>query len=433
MRAKPFLNARMSLVDLTGTELLADEHGKLTTFCVWYISNIILPMKKRILFSASLFHAFNDATTVIVPMIFPVLFSQQFIIQKYSHIGILSNIGLLTTFIFQIVIANYAHKFEYKYLLLFSAIGISVAVLAITLSVSFLSMLILYFLMRIFTSFYHPVGIATVSKAHPDQGLDFAMGIQSGSGNLGVLIAFISAGYLAQNFGWKMPLYVCAGVSVFLGITSFLAVRNISLKGKSRLRPEFSCWIEALKDIKTYILGFVFGGACWGTTVYYAPSLFNHKFKVPIGNTGIFLALWIGTGAVVTYFFGYISNRAGREKISLSSIAGSTVFLVSLGTASVLGLAAAALILFGAFLFLIYPAFQSFVAKKVPAKNQVLAFSIVANIKMLTGSIVVLISGFLSDRFGINSPFLFLVGLGVLVLVIYLFKKDSPLFASRHA
>jgi FSR family fosmidomycin resistance protein-like MFS transporter len=390
-------------------------------------------MKKRILFSASLFHAFNDATTVIVPMIFPVLFSQQFIIQKYSHIGILSNLGLLVTFLFQIVIASYAHKFEYKHMLLLSACGISVSVLLITLSVNFVSMLFLYLLMRTFTSFYHPIGIATVSKTHPDQGLDFAMGIQSGSGNLGVFVAFISAGYLAQNFGWKMPLYVCAGVSIFCGITSFLAVRKITLKGKSPVRPDLSSWVEALKDIKIYVLGFIFGGACWGTTVYYAPSLFNHKFKVPIGNTGVFLALWIGVGTLMTYFFGYLSKRAGREKISLTSMIGSTVFLFFLGTAAVLGIAAISLILFGAFLFLIYPAFQSFVGKKVSEKNQVLAFSIVANIQMITGSIVVLISGFLSDRFGISSPFLFLVGVGVLILVFYLFRKKSPLISRRHS
>ncbi|MEE8604237.1 MAG: MFS transporter [Candidatus Aminicenantaceae bacterium] len=390
-------------------------------------------MKKRILFSASLFHAFNDASTVIVPMIFPLLFSQQFIIKNYSHIGIISNLGLLTTFLFQIVIANYAHKFEYKHLLLLSSLGISVSVLLITLSANMVSMLFLYLLMRGFTSFYHPIGIATVSKAHPDQGLDFAMGIQSGSGNLGVFVAFISAGYLAQNFGWKMPLYVCAGVSVFLGLASYFSVRKISLRRKSSVRPNFSSWIEALKDIKTYIPGFIFGGACWGTTVYYAPSLFNHKFEVPLGNTGVFLALWIGTGTVMTYFYGYLSKRTGRERLSFTSMIGSTVFLFVLGMASVLGIAAIALILFGAFLFLIYPAFQSFVANKVPEKNQVLAFSIVANIKMITGSVVVLIAGFLSDKFGINSPFLFLIGLGVLVLANYLFKKDSPLLARRNS
>jgi MFS family permease len=389
-------------------------------------------MKKKILISASLFHAFNDATTVTVPMIFPLLFDQQFIIQKYFHIGILSYLGLMMTFMFQIVIANYAHKFEYKRMLLLSALGISVSIFLITFSVNFISMLFLYLLMRAFTSFYHPIGIATVSKAHPDQGLDFAMGIQSGSGNLGVFVAFISAGYLAQNYGWKMPLYVASVASLILGLTSYLGVRNISLVREKTIRPDLSAWIEAVKDIRFYFFGFIFGGACWGTTVYYAPSLFNHRFKVPLGNTGVLLALWIGIGTIMTYFFGLLSKRIGRNRLSLISFAGSTVFLFLLGAAAVLGLAVVSLIFFGVFLFLIYPAFQSFVANKVAGKNQVLAFSIVANIQMLSGSITVLIAGFLSDRFGINSPFLFLVILGLAVIIFYVSKKNSFSLASRN-
>jgi FSR family fosmidomycin resistance protein-like MFS transporter len=390
-------------------------------------------MKKRILFSASLFHAYNDASTVIVPMIFPLLYSQQFIVKSYSHIGILSNLGLLTTFLCQIVIANYAHKLEYKTTLILSSFGIALSVLLITLSANMVTMLLFYLLMRSFTSFYHPVGIATVSKAHPDQGLDFAMGIQSGSGNLGVFIAFISAGYLAQNFGWKMPLYVCAGVCVFLGLTGYFSVRKTSLRGKSPVRPQFSSWKETLNDIKPYIPGFIFGGACWGTTVYYAPSLFNHQFHVPLGNTGVFLALWIGTGTVMTYFYGYLSKRKSRKSLSMASLMGSTVFLLVLGMSSTLPIAALVLILFGAFLFLIYPALQSFVAEKVPEKNQVLAFSLVANIKMITGAVIVLIGGFLSDNFGINSPFLFLVVLGIIVSAYYLLKSHSPLRSNKSS
>ncbi|MDH4219804.1 MAG: MFS transporter [Candidatus Aminicenantes bacterium] len=384
-------------------------------------------MKKKVLISASLFHALNDATAVTVPMIFPLLFSQQFIIKRYSHIGILSNLGLFVTFLFQIVIAHHAHKFEYRRMLLLSILGISVSLLLITLSGNFLSMLLFYLLMRVFISLYHPVGIATVSRTHPDQGLDFAMGIQSGSGNLGVFVAFILAGFLAQNFGWKMPLYACAMISFALGLSSFLFVRNISLKREQSIKPDFASWIRTLKDIKSYVLGFVFGGACWGTTVYYAPSLFNHKFKVPLGKTGVFLASWIGIGTVMTYSYGYLSKRIGREKASIASFIGSTVFLFLLGVSSILGLAVIGLFFYGAFLFLVYPVFQSFVAKKVPESNHVVAFSIVANIQMLTGSFIVLISGFLSDRFGINSPFLFLTLLGIITLVHYLLPKGSPL------
>ena len=219
-------------------------------------------MQKRVLFSASLFHALNDAASVTVPMIFPLLYSQKFIITRYSHIGILSNLGLLVTLLCQIFIVNLSHKVEYKYLLLLSIGGISLFLLLIPISSIFASLLLLYLLLRVFTSFYHPIGIAWVSKTHPDQGLDFAMGIQSGSGNLGVFIAFISAGYLAQTLDWKAPLKIWAAAILVFGAISYFSVRKTSTRSKERFAHDISSWIETTKTLKAYILGFVFGGAC---------------------------------------------------------------------------------------------------------------------------------------------------------------------------
>ena len=382
-------------------------------------------MKNKVLFSASLFHALNDAATVTVPMIFPLLYTQQFIIKKYFHIGILSNLGLLATFLFQIIIANISGKVEHKLILFFSYIGICVTLSLITLSSSFASLLFIYLIMRAFTSFYHSVGVAWVSKTHPSQGIDFAMGIQNGSGNLGVFLAFISSGYLAQSFNWKVPLFVWAGVALFLGSISFLAVRKTSTRGDEVHKPDFSSWMETLKNIKIYIPGFVFGGACWGTTVFYAPSLLNHRFQIALGQTGLYLALWIGIGTVMTFFFGFLSRHLGRVKISVSAFIGATFFLFILGIAPVKELALVSLFFFGAFLFLVYPSFQSFVGDEVSYKNQTQAFSLAANVQMVSGAIVVLAAGFLSDRVGINSPFILIGVLGAVISVFYLFKRSA--------
>lgn len=386
-------------------------------------------MKKKVLFSASLFHALNDAATVTVPMIFPLLYSQQFIIKKYIHIGILSNLGLLITFLFQIIIANASHKYEYKHMLLLSYVGVCLSLTLMTFSGTFATFLIFYLTMRIFNSFYHSVGLAWVSKTHPSQGMDFAMGIQSGSGNFGVLIAFVSSGFLAQSLGWQIPLYTWAVAGFILGSVSFLAVRKISTQSEDTFRPDFSSWIKTLKSIKIYIPGFAFGGACWGTTVFFAPSLFNHKFEVPLGQTGLYLAAWIGIGTVMTYFFGFISQKFGRLKISLYAFSGATVFLFVLGFAPVKEMALVSLFFFGTFLFLVYPGFQSFVGNEVPSKNQAQAFSLSANVQMLSGALVVLIAGFLSDRFGINSPFIFLGIVGIFVSLFYMSK--SPHLAQK--
>lgn len=379
-------------------------------------------LKKRILLSASLFHAINDGASITVPMLFPLLYSQQFLITKYSHIGILANLGLFVTFTFQLILAHYAYRFKYKYMLLLSIAGISLLLWIVTFSSSFASLLIFYLFLRISLSIYHPMGIASVSRNHPDKGLDFAMGIQSGSGNLGVFIAFISVGYISQSSGWKMPLYIWALAAVIFGFISFsLLIKNHdSYKGTSK--PDISLWLKTLKGIKNLIPGFIFGGACWGTTVYYAPSLFNHKYHITLGRTGIYLAAWILLGTITLYAFGYLCLKIGRANIALISLGGSTLLVFLLGIAPSITPAVIFLLIFGAFLFLLFPAFQSCVAKQVPAQNQIIAFSLVANIQILTGAVVILISGFISDIFGINYPFIFLAILGVLVTSYYLAK-----------
>ena len=379
-------------------------------------------LKKRILLSASLFHAINDGASITVPMLFPLLYSQQFLITKYSHIGILANLGLFATFTFQLILAHYAYRFKYKYMLLLSISGIALLLWIVTFSSSFASLLIFYLFLRISLSIYHPMGIASVSRNHPDNGLDFAMGIQSGSGNLGVFIAFISVGYISQSSGWKMPLYIWALAAVIFGFISFsLLIKNPdSYKGASK--PDISLWLKTLKGIKNLIPGFIFGGACWGTTVYYAPSLFNHKYHITLGRTGIYLAAWILLGTIMLYAFGYLCLKIGRANIALISLGGSTLLVFLLGIAPSITPAVIFLLIFGAFLFLLFPAFQSCVAKQVPAQNQIIAFSLVANIQMLAGAVVILISGFISDILGINYSFIFLSILGVLVTSYYLAK-----------
>lgn len=382
-------------------------------------------MKKRVLFSSSLFHALDDASVAVVPMVFPLLYNQQFIIKSYFQIGILSNFGLLITLLFQVVIAYMAGHIEYRFMFLVSYWGITLSLLLLTCSTSFLSFLLLFLLMRVFTSFYHPVGIAWVSKAYARGRIDFAMGVQSGSGNLGVFIAFITSGYLAQSFHWKFALWLWALLALLLGTIGFLAVREISSKSVEREKLDFSSWVQTLRKIKACIPGLAFGGACWGMTIYYASSLLYNKFHIPLGKTGLYLSLWIGIGTITTYLFGALSERMGRYQASLLGFGGATLACFLIGTASRKGIVLLGFLLFGTFLFLIYPALQSYVGDKIAGKNQAQAFSLVANVQLLSGAMVAFLSGFLSDGFGIHSPFILLGFFGFSVFFYYRTQKRS--------
>ncbi len=377
-------------------------------------------MKDRILLSASLFHSLNDAASVIVPMTFPILYGQSHLITSYSQIGLLSNLGLMTTLCVQFLIVKLSYHVEYRSLMLMSLVGICSFMAVITMSSSFVSLLLFFLLLRISMSFYHPIVIAWVSKSQPLNRLDLAMGIQSGSGNAGVFLAFVSVGYLAERWGWKTPLLSWSLFGMLLGTLGLVVLRHISTKGENRPPLRVSSWLKVLSKVGHLIPGFVFGGVGWAITVFYAPSLLNHEFGIPMGRTGLFMGLWIGLGTLSGYGYGFLSRWFGRKPVFLLSIGGSSLCLCLLGLAPARTAAVAGLLLFGMFLLIVYPSLHTFIGSTVPVGEQTQAFSWLANIQMISGALIALLAGFFSDRFGIRSAFILSAALSATVLGYYM-------------
>jgi MFS family permease len=257
------------------------------------------------------------------------------------------------------------------------------------------------------------------SQAGSGKGLDDAMGIQSGSGNVGVMLAYLSVGFMAQRWTWKTPLFVWAVLGLGLLALGMLVLRGVSSRDEEQapsLNP--ASWLRSLVSIKRFIPGFFFGGMGWSVTVFYAPSLLNHRFHIPMGQTGLYLALWIGIGTITGYGYGTWSRRFGRKKVFLTSLGGAIVSLFLIGFAPTKELAVAGLLAFGGFLLMTYPSLHTFVGSTVPLEGQTQAFSWVSNIQLISGALVSLAAGFLSDALGIHFPFILT---GALTLAIFAF------------
>ena len=378
-------------------------------------------MKKQILLSASLFHALTDAASVITPMVFPLLLTQNFLISNYSQIGVLSNLGLLTSLLVQFLVVRISFRSEYRTMMILSGLGLCASMAIIPFARTYGTLLLFFLLLRVFTSFYHPIVIAWISKSRAGSGqeLDDAMGIQSGSGNVGVGLAFLTVGFLAQRFGWKTPLYAWSLFGLILAGLGSWALRGISSRSEERPSLKPAAWWNSLRSIKQFVPGFFFGGAGWSVAIFYAPSLLHHKYGIPMGQTGLFLALWIGLGTVTGYGYGIWSRRFGRKPVFLLSLGGAAAALFLLGFAPTKALAVTGLLAFGGFLLMTYPSLHTFVGSTVPASGQTMAFSWVSNIQMISGAVVSLIAGILSDVIGIQFPFIFTAALTLVVFAFY--------------
>jgi FSR family fosmidomycin resistance protein-like MFS transporter len=385
-------------------------------------------MKTKILISASLFHALTDAASVITPMIFPLLLTQNFLIANYAQVGILSNLGLLTSLAVQFLVVRISFRSEYRTLMILSGVGLCASMAVIPLARTYGMLLLFFLLLRVFSSFYHPLVIAWISKSRAGSGreLDDAMGIQSGSGNLGVGLAYLTVGFLAQRWGWKTPFYVWAIFGLVLAGLGTWALRGVSSRSDERPSLKPADWWRSLRSIKRFVPGFFFGGAGWSVAVYYAPSLLHQKYGIPMGQTGLFLALWIGLGTVTGYGYGIWSRRFGRKPVFMASLAGAAAALFLLGFAPTKALAVAGLLAFGGFLLMTYPSLHTFVGSTVPASGQTMAFSWVSNIQLISGALVSLVAGVLSDVLGIAFPFVFTGVLTIAVLAFY--APRSPEF-----
>ncbi len=376
-------------------------------------------IKRKVLSTVVLHHLCNDASVVALPAIFPLLYNEGSLIRNYSDIGTTILIGLGVAVVFQLIIGHNVKRRHYRCCLALDALTVGISLLLMTLAHNYIMLVVFFIGVRIGTSVYHPVGISWISSTFKGPNLDRAMGTQSAFGDIGVLSAFISTGFLAQYFGWRTPLLIW-------GIVNLVAVGiGLSIsRGTEEPAPppeseERVSWLETIGKLRSFMPIIILGGMAWGVTLGYAPSLFNHKLGISMSSTGIILSCWMAAGTVSSFLYGKISNLLGRHLTITIAYIVIVVTTLTLGLSGNTHLTIAAFVLYGMALFVTYPAILSFVGSTVDDKNRTAAFSLVSTIQILGNSTFAFVSGFLSDAYGINTPFI-LLGLATLLSVGYI-------------
>ncbi|MDD3643621.1 MAG: MFS transporter [Candidatus Krumholzibacteria bacterium] len=376
--------------------------------------------RRRILASVSLFHACNDGSGVVLPAIFPLLYTQGTLIRSYSDIGTTILVGLIVSVVFQAWVGWAARPRHSGYWLALDALIVGISFVLLTGAASFWMLMIYFVGVRLGTSIFHPVGISWISHTFAGEDLDHAMGFQSAFGNIGVLVAFASTGFIAQHAGWKVPLFAWGAVNLAVVAAGLLLARGTTDRQERERQKlherEPVSWVAAFLGFRSFIPMMVLGGFAWGVTINYAPSLLNHRLGLSMSATGVVMGLWMCAGTISAFFYGKLAERFSRARALVWAYAVVSIVSFVFGLSGNIPLTFAAFALYGIAIFITYPANLSFISSTVEPRNRTAAFSLASNVMIIGNSIFSYFSGRISDAFGIHAPFILLGVCSVLVL-----------------
>jgi MFS family permease len=351
---------------------------------------------KRLLWVISYHHACNDGTLMALVAVLPILIDEMDL--TYSEVGLLG-LGLIITVIIQFFVGKAADRRFSRYMLEAGAALMALSFIIIPLVSDFLGLFVVVIAMRVGASFYHPIGVSWITREYQGPFLDTALGIQSGVGNLGVILALGSSGFLGEQFGWKAPCIVWAlmnVVAVALGLSLTKGHEPVSGpdKGWSAIPVR-----STLKKMAAVAFPVATGGAVYQVTTYFGPINLTQMHGWSPGSADLMFAVWIGVGTLTSYFFGRISEQFGRVKVLRYGYVVGAVSAFVLAFTHQWYLLFPTLVVFGAVFFLTYPALFGVTSSVTEPSERGTAFGMLFGFQLGGGAIVVAACGVISDWF----------------------------------
>lgn len=386
----------------------------------------------RILFTVSFIHAVNDGSIAVISILFPI-FKELFNL-NYTQVGIITGGGLLITLLAQLLLGRIADGKNVNSFLLTGLLLTSVSLLLLTLSNGFITLIFLIFFTRFATSFFHPIGIGWISRIYKKGKLDWAMGIQSGSADLGAFLALLTTLSFTQLTHWTVPLYGWACFCILVLLISFILTNQLKKEfiivpkeiKKHSILEMIKDAFERMKAIHLLIPAFMISGASWGVIITYFPLLLTERTTLSLPIIGFLVALWVGIGGVTSLSYGRIRSYINRKKLLIISYAAIGILSLFLAIFTHIIIFIGVMAFLGITIFLTYPTLFSFVSEVTHESIEGWTFGLTFTIQTGGGTLILFLGGVLSDLFGIWMPFALLGSISLLFCLTLFFNYHQP-------
>ena len=255
----------------------------------------------------------------------------------------------------------------------------------------------------LFSSIYHPVGIAWLVRHAVSRGM--ALGINGIFGSVGPGLAAITAGVLIQQFSWRAAFIAPGVILVLTGIAFFwLVARGAIVESRvDRKREEPASRSDMMRAFMVLAVTMMCTGIIYQATQPALPKVFSEKLGelTDGGVLGIsmFVAIVYFAAGAMQIVAGRLADKYPLKYVYMIAFTLQVPFLAIAGSLSGASLLAVAMIMVsvnsGAL-----PAENSLVARYAPSKWRGLAFGLKFILAFGVSGLGVLLEGKLYDYTG---------------------------------
>ncbi len=387
-----------------------------------------------ILFIIGLVHLLNDALQSVVPALFPVL--QNSMGLTFTQLGLIAFALNATSSLIQPVVGIITDKRPSPYALpiglTFSLIGI----IGLALAPSFWVIIISVLFIGLGSAAFHPEGSRVAYMAAGNR-RGLAQSIYQVGGNSGQALAPLMAAYILLPLGQKGVLWftivAAAAVLLLLYIAAWYKQQvtntNRPLKQKKKTikvkSTDKSIGNKRIIIFSICLLIFLVFARSWfhaGITNFYAFYAIEN-YGIPIADSQIYIFVFLGAGAVGTFFGGPLADRFGKRLvISLSMLGSAPLALLLPFVGPTLAYIFVAII--GFIILSSFSVTVVYAQELVPGRIGLVS-GLIVGLAFGMGAVGSVALGILADWVGLTNTIIFTVCLPLIGLLTFFLPSDQ--------
>ncbi|HVH14618.1 MAG TPA: MFS transporter [Candidatus Angelobacter sp.] len=387
-------------------------------------------LSNRILYVVSLNHATNDGSVYILSSLFPIVLAL-FSLSVFQ-VGLIVALGYLVNILFQPVVGHYSEGRDPARLLSIGMLVIAFSIISFIFATGFLSLMASVILLRLGSSFFHPVGISTISKSYSGPRLQKSMGFQSAFGNVGVLLVFLTSGPLYLAVGWRATFIVFSAWTLADVILTMTLLRGQHSAAPANLQTATSSSQQTRQTLPLFfVLAAFISGGTYAVILNFANIFLGTRAQLGVSQANLVVSAFIAFASLGALSTGRWT-RFVRTNVLLAIsylIASCSVAAFTLLSGNVI-LATITLLATGFSISGTYPLTYTELSRYLGSVGQQSggSFGVLSSGQTIGASILGLASGYVSQFFGLEVSFGTVAMLALIgsVLAVFWIRSRGP-------